>query len=257
MTDCHVHIHKGPYTIEWIDEFVKVAQERGINEIYLLDHCYHFSEFAPMYKSVCDYSEYIKAWLSRHSGVSDFEDYLRLANAVRSNDNPIKIKFGLEICYFKEFEDLVYDITKGKELDFLVGSVHFIDNFAFDHKPEFWDGVDVDKTYRRYFEISIDLANSGIYSGIAHPDALKLYGHKPSFSLLDYYDKLAEVLAKNNMYAEQSGGIFNRGTSGAELGMNTNLLSAMKNHNVKILTASDAHCPEDVGVNIAELQAML
>lgn len=45
--------------------------------------------------------------------------------------------------------------------------------------------------------------------------------------------------------------------SGCELGMNTDMLRAMKRHGVRILTASDAHCPEDVGDNIAEMQKKL
>lgn len=51
-------------------------------------------------------------------------------------------------------------------------------------------------------ELGIDLAESRFYSGIAHPDCIKLFGHKPSFALNDYFDRLAAVLAKNNMYIE-------------------------------------------------------
>ncbi|MPN13274.1 hypothetical protein SDC9_160595 [bioreactor metagenome] len=140
-------------------------------------------------------------------------------------------------------------------MNFLVGSVHFIDNFAFDHKAEHWNGMDVDRLYRRYFEISVDLAKSGIYNGIAHPDCIKLFGHKPSFSLLPYYEELGKALAVNNMYAEQSSGIKRR--VNAEIGMNSDMLNAMKWHGVKIVTASDAHCPEDVGLYLYEAKEKL
>ncbi|MCL2884806.1 MAG: hypothetical protein FWF49_04915 [Oscillospiraceae bacterium] len=106
------------------------------------------------------------------------------------------------MCYFKQAEDFVYAITKAKELDFLAGSVHFIDAFAFDHSPVYWDGVDVDAAYRTFFETSVDLANSGIYDGLVHPDSIGLYGYKPSFALKEDYDRLAAALAKNNMYTE-------------------------------------------------------
>jgi histidinol-phosphatase (PHP family) len=257
MLDCHIHIERGSYTLDWINEFVKVALERGLDEINLLEHCYRFREFIPMYDGVCAYSDYIDAWFHRKAGVLELADYLCLVETVQKQKYPIKINFGLEVCYFKEFEDLVYKETKDKGLDFLVGSVHFVDNFAYDHKPEHWDGVDVDKTYRRYFETIIDLAKSGIYNGIAHPDCIKLFGHKSSFSLLNYYDKLAAELEKNNMYAEQSGGAHRRCPNTAELGMDNNMLKAMKKHSVNIKTASDAHRPEDVGLYIAELEKIL
>jgi histidinol-phosphatase (PHP family) len=199
MLDCHIHIEKGPYTQEWINEFVKTAVERGLCEIWLLEHCYRFREFVPMYGQVCEYSDYINNWFHSKSGVYGISDYLKLVETVRKAKYPVKIRFGLEICYFKEYEEFVYKSTKDLGLDFLVGSVHFIDGFAYDHKPEHWDGVDVDRAYHRYFKTETELAQSGIYSGIAHPDCVKLFGHKPSFSLDGYYDKLAAALAKNGM----------------------------------------------------------
>ena len=42
MTDGHIHIERGPYTLEWINEFVKKAVEMQIDEIRLLEHCYRF-----------------------------------------------------------------------------------------------------------------------------------------------------------------------------------------------------------------------
>ena len=139
----------------------------------------------------------------------------------------------------------------------LLGSIHFVDDFAFDHKPEHWNGIDVDEIYRRYFEDSILLAKSGIFDGIGHPDAIKLFGHKPSFSLTEYYERLAEALAKNGMYADQNSGIARR-CPGASLGMEKELLQILKMHNVRIVTSSDAHCPEDLGDKIKEMnQGML
>ncbi|HBR31007.1 MAG TPA: hypothetical protein DD733_02875 [Clostridiales bacterium] len=48
MIDAHIHLERGPYTLQWINEFVKTAVSRGIDEIWLLEHCYRFSEFVPM-----------------------------------------------------------------------------------------------------------------------------------------------------------------------------------------------------------------
>ena len=42
MTDGHIHIERGPYTLEWIDQFVKRAVEMGLDEIRLLVHKYIF-----------------------------------------------------------------------------------------------------------------------------------------------------------------------------------------------------------------------
>ena len=256
MTDGHIHIEKGPYTLEWIQKFVDKAVEMNLSEIRLLEHNYRFEEFVPMYDSVCAYSEYVDAWFHRNAGAHKLEDYLELIRKVRNEKYPVDIKFGLEICYFREHEELTAKLTKDKGFDFLLGSIHFVDDFAFDHKPEQWNGIDVDKIYRRYFEDSISLAKSGIFDGIGHPDAIKLFGHKPSYSLTEYYERLAKALAEKGMYADQNSGIARR-CPGASLGMEEELLKILKKHSVKITTSSDAHCPEDVGDRIKEMNEQL
>lgn len=257
MVDGHIHLERGEYSREWVSRFVDQALACGLHEIWLLEHCYRFREFVPMYDSVCTYSDYINTWFHQKAGVLELSDYLHLIHDIRQHPFPIKIKFGLEICYFKEFESFIVDTAAGKGFDFLLGSVHFVDGFAFDHKPEHWSHVDVDTVYRRFFETSIDLANSGIYDGIAHPDSIKLFGHLPSFSLQPYYEELACSLSRQNMYAEQSSGIYRRCPGTAELGMTHDLLVCMKRHHVPIITVSDAHCPKDVGAKIPELAALL
>jgi len=257
MTDGHIHIERGAYTLDWINQFVSRAVEMGLGEIHLLEHNYIFDEFAPMYDSVRAYSEYVDAWFHRSAGIHKFADYLELIELVRSRQFPVEIKFGLEVCYFKEFETFISELTKDKGFDFLLGSIHFVDNFAFDHKPEHWAGLDVDKIYRRYFEDSISLAKSGIFDGIGHPDAIKLFGHRPSYPLSGFYESLAVELSKSSMYADQNSGAARRCPETASLGMDEELLGALKRHDVKIITSSDAHCPKDVGYKIKELNDLI
>lgn len=254
MIDGHIHIERGDYTLEWIKKFTDKALEKNIEEIWLLEHCYRFTEFMPMYDSVCQHSEYIDKWFQKKAGVKKLNDYLELMEKVRETDFGVKVMFGLEVCYFKEYEEFVYDLTKYKDFDFLLGSVHFVDDFAFDHKAEHWVGKDVDLIYARFFEASIELVKSNIFDGIAHPDSIKLFGHKTLYPLYEYYEELAKQLSNNNMYAEQNSGAHRRCPATAELGMDKDMLDAMLRHSVKIVTASDAHEPCDVGDNIAQLK---
>lgn len=257
MIDGHIHIERGAYTLDWINQFVRKAVEMEIDEIRLLEHCYRFEEFVPMYDSVCAYSAYVDAWFHRNAGAHKLADYLELIERVRNGQFPVEIKFGLEICYFKEYESVISDLTKDKGFDFLLGSIHFVDDFAFDHRPEHWAGIDVDKIYYRYFEDSVSLAKSRIFDGIGHPDAIKLFGHKPSYALTDCYERLARALSKSNMYADQNSGVARRCPETAALGMSEELLRILKMNHVKIITSSDAHCPEDVGYKIKELNSLI
>lgn len=257
MIDGHIHIERGPYTLEWIKRFADKAVEMRLDEIWLLEHCYRFEEFVPMYGSVCAFSAYIDAWFHRQAGVLKLGDYLALIDRVRRERFPVKIRFGLEICYFRAFEDFTAKLTRDRGFDFLLGSVHFVDDFAFDHRAEHWDGVDVDAIYHRYFEDSVSLAQSGIFDGIGHPDAIKLFGHRPSFPLTEYYERLAGALADGDMYADENSGAHRRCPDTAPLGMEDELIGILKKHGVRIVTSSDAHCPEDVGYKIEEMERHL
>ena len=253
MIDGHIHIERGEYTLDWIDQFVRKAVERQIDEIGLLEHCYWFEEFVPMYDSVCAHSDYVNAWFHRKAGALKLEDYLDLIRRVREEQYPVEIHFGLEICYFKAFEPFIAEQTKDRGFDFLLGSVHFVDDFAFDHRAEHWAGRDVDQIYRRYFEDSVSLAESGLFDGLGHSDAIGLFGHRPSFPLTECYVRLAVALSENHMYADQNSGAARRCPHTAPLGMDAELLRTLQKYHVKIITSSDAHCPEDVGYKIREL----
>jgi histidinol-phosphatase (PHP family) len=257
MTDGHIHIERGDYTLEWIKRFADRAAETGLDEIRLLEHSFRFVEFVPMYDSVRAHSGFVDEWFGRVGGVRGLGEYPELIDKVRSVRFPVVIRFGLEICYFKEHEGLIAELTRGKGFDFLLGSVHFVDGFAFDHKPEHWEGIDIDRIFRRYFEDEVSLAKSGIFDGIGHPDTIKLFGHKPSFPLTGYYERLAAALAESGMYADQNSGAERRCPATAPLGMDRELISILIKHGVPIVTSSDAHCPEDVGYRIRDLEEIV
>lgn len=258
MIDAHVHIfqgNSGEYSIELINSFIEQAQKNSITEIYMLEHTHQFYEFEQMYKPVSDYNEYQRYWLSGKLKAS-LEAYIAFIEKVKKYNFPINVKFGLEACYIPETEHILADILKQYQWDFVTGSIHYIDNWGFDHKAEFWCGIDVDRAYRRYYEIMLEMIKTSLFNGVAHPDSIKCFGHYPSQNLCSTYTILAEALNKADMYAEQSGGLaLNYGCS--ELGMNQDMLRIFKGNNVRILTASDAHRPEHAGANIKELHRIL
>jgi histidinol-phosphatase (PHP family) len=89
MTDCHIHLERGEYTKDWLNRFAETAVSRNISEIWLLEHCYRFREFVPMFDDVCAYSDYVDKWFRRVAGVMDLIEYLRYIEA--TSKNPIKI----------------------------------------------------------------------------------------------------------------------------------------------------------------------
>lgn len=107
MIDVHVHLERGPYTKDWLLEFVNQANLRGIKKLFLLEHSHRFIEFRNIYHTVLNHSqwgEYQKNWYEQRTGLrlKEFTDFIE---AMRNQEFPIEVSFGLEICYFPEFEN--------------------------------------------------------------------------------------------------------------------------------------------------------
>ena len=261
MKDVHIHfLHGDPtgYTVDFFEGFVKVAQDAGLDEIYLLEHTHQFTEFEKVYEPVKSYNEFQYNWVTKRM-TGSIEDYIRFINTVKKTDYPVKVKFGLEVCYIPETADILAEILGNYKFDFLTGSVHWIDGWGFDHprQKETWESKNVEEVYKRYYEIMFQLCESGLFSGLAHPDSIKCFGYKPNMNLTEYYNKLAMLLNKHGMYAENSGGLRLNYSPELELGLNPQLLSVLKKNKVPIETASDAHKQSDVGANIRELERMI
>ncbi|MBR4084060.1 MAG: histidinol phosphate phosphatase [Lachnospiraceae bacterium] len=243
--------------MDYFEGFIKVAQEAGLDEIYLLEHTHQFTEFEKVYEPIKAYNDFQHNWITTRMNGS-INEYMDFINRVKDLKYPVKVKFGLEVCYIPETADLLADILKNYDFDFLTGSVHWIDGWGFDHmgQKELWESKNVDEVYKRYYDIMFQLCESGLFNGLAHPDSIKCFGYKPDIDLTEYYDKLAELLNKHGMYAENSGGLRLNYSPNLELGLNPQLLSILRKNNVRIETASDAHKQRDVGANIRDLEGM-
>jgi len=258
MEDVHVHfLHNatGRYSFELLDRILSAAVNSKMDVIYLLEHTHQFCEFRKVYEPVERLNTYQHDWLASRMG-GTIDNYLNFIEAAKKKQYDVKIRFGLEVCYIPKTANLLDSILSEYKLDFLTGSVHYIDGWGFDHKAEFWKGVNVDDAYRRYYEIMADLIESGIFDGLAHPDSIKCFQFYPSYDMRDTYNRIASLLNSSHMYAEQSGGLsLNYGL--AELGMNKVMLKVFRDSGVLLKTASDAHKPEHTGANIDKLQQII
>ncbi len=255
MIDMHVHLEYADYTFDWIDKFVERAVAMNIDTLCLVEHTHQFRDFAPMYRDAVNYSKFQHDWYYKKK-LRNLSEYTEFITTVRKREYPIKLLFGLEVCYFENMEDLIYDRINSYNFDHIIGSVHWLDGFGFDLNRDQWNGIDVDDAYRRHFEIMEKLIESELFETVAHPDSIKLFGHIPSYDMKPTYNRIAQLMKRHGTSAEQNGGAHLKDNR-IELGMAPDFLKSVKENHVNIITCSDAHRPEHVGVNIAELTATL
>lgn len=250
MKDMHIHIERGAYTKEWINKFVEKAVEMHMDEINLLEHTIRIKEFHPTFQQAKNYNLYQKKWFEgKEKQAHTLDEYKALVTEIRNCAFPVKINFGLEVCWFEQHEDFIRQMLADNFFDCVIGSVHWIDNWTFNQRKYQWLGKNVNKIYKRYYEMSNTLIESEIFDVIAHPDLIRCHALYPTYDLYDTYKNLCENAKQHHVKIEMN-------TSKGP-GIHSDFLKVAKETGVDFSTGSDAHRPEDVGKGIKKVLTLL
>ena len=165
----------------------------------------------------------------------------------RKLKEPLKLKVGVEVDFVPYFADEIREALRGLPFDYVIGSVHYIEGWAFDD-PKYvleyqkWDPV---KLYEKYFAVVQACAESKMFDVIGHPDLIKKFGCKPKTDITDFYLAAAEAFKKNDVCIEVN-------TSGLwhpcrEIYPAKRFLKICYDEGVQITFGSDAHIPKNIG----------
>jgi len=225
--DLHNHTSRCNHANGTIDEYVQRAIELGID-------IYGFSEHAPM-----DFDpKYRLKFDEMNLYVAD------VLRAKKRYKDQIKILLGYEVDYLVGHMD---ERVLKADVDYLIGSVHFIDKWGFDN-PEFigeYESRDIDEIWQEYFDTIEAMAKSKHFDIVGHLDLIKVFKYLPK--------KDIRVLAKNALKAiKESNMVLEINAAGLrkpikELYPSKQLLEEAYSLNIPITFGSDAHEIEQVG----------
>jgi histidinol-phosphatase (PHP family) len=225
--DIHNHTTRCNHAEGTVDEYIQKAIELGID-------IYGFSEHAPM-----DFDPHYRLAFEEMQAYTD-----DILNAKERYKNDINILFGYEVDYLPGHMD---DRVLAAKVDYLIGSVHFIDKWSFDN-PEFiagWKNKDIDEIWQAYFEATEAMARSGKFDIVGHLDLIKVFKFMPK--------KDVRTLAKNSLQAiKKSNMVLEVNTAGlrkpiGELYPSRALLEEAYALDIPITFSSDAHSVEQIG----------
>ena len=249
MIDAHTHLENGDLSIEYVHKFIDAAKEKGITHLQILDHTHRFFEFKDCYKRVCEVSTLQEEWFLKKQKNS-IDDYLKLIAALKKETFDIDVRFGLEVCYTPETESLLSSILEHYQFDFLIGSVHSVNGYLYDmdafSKELLWDKNDPSTIYKSYYDSIEKLIQSNLFDQVGHPDVIKLYSIDPGYDLHPTYHHIARLANEYNIKMEDNTKA-HYSYHHPDIGLNADFRNILKENNVQIVTASDAHYPSDVG----------
>jgi histidinol-phosphatase (PHP family) len=178
--------------------------------------------------------------------IENIEHMVNRVNAVRAiNNSNVSIKLGVEMDYFPGMEKQIQEVLQRLPLDYVIGSVHFIDDWNFDTDIREYDSVDINRFYKHYFKLVQQSAKSGLFDVIGHCDLAKKFAYYPTFPLDELYDETARIFKSADVVVELN-------TSGrikpcGEFYPSAIFLERLAFHKVPITLSSDAHIEQNVG----------
>jgi histidinol-phosphatase (PHP family) len=253
LTDYHVHLRVDDpattpaatsFTAANAERYREVAAERGIEELGVAEHVYRFTEALEVWNH--------PLWVQ--SALDDIDEYVRF---VREETD---LRLGIEADFIPGREDRMRTLLESRDWDYVVGSIHFLSDGALDH-----DGFDVwssgrspDHVWRTYFEWLGELAASGTYDILAHPDLVKHWGNErpwPEKDLRFYYDIAMERIASSGIAIEVSTAGLRKPVG--EIYPDRAFLEMVIDAGNPIALSSDAHTPDQLGFEYERALAYL
>jgi len=230
LIDLHNHTPLCKHAEGEPEEYIQKALQKGI-EIY------GFADHAPM--------DFDQKYRMKFEEMEKYEQ--KIISLSQKYDN-IKILLGYEV----DFTPFVDKKVLERDVDYFIGSVHFLDNWGFDN-PEFikeWSSRDVEDVYKEYFSLIEKMADSKMFDIVGHIDLIKVFGHKPETPIKDIIYKALKAVKKAGMAVELNTAGIRKPVK--ELYPGDEILEMVLNENIDITFSSDAHSPEQVGFMLKE-----
>lgn len=225
--DYHMHtlLSDGGHSHE---EMIMSAIEKGFDEIGFSDH------FCIKYR--------VK-WAVSKDEIAILEK--KVTEVKEQYKDQISILFGLEVDYFPELEDEIRDALKGHNFDYVIGSIHFLNDWNYDTDKSRNSEFSSDYLYDWYFGELQKAVKSKLFDYMAHPDLIKKHRIWPEHSKTALFRETAEIFSS-------AGIAFEVNTSGldrpcGEFFPGKELLAEFYKAGVQVTLGSDSHQSIQIG----------
>lgn len=218
------------YRYDVLQPWADKAKELGLTDVALTDH--------DRYKAGIDFDEIEK--------LQDNNPELKFRAGIELDNDPETSASG------KIWVEKNYD-----KLDFVLGSVHFVFNFPFDH-PHYigeYEKYDIDDLYIEYYRLIQETAKSGLVDSLAHLDLIKIFKFFPRQDLSKLYDETLDIIKAADLSMEISTAGYRKPIG--EQYPHLEIIKMAKDKGITFTIASDAHAAHDLAKNYDKLEEIL
>lgn len=244
MIDLHMHTARCGHATGTIREYVEAGRAAGLEVMCFTDHL-PMPEPCPQHYTMR--ADELDAYLADVRAVA--------ADAARSGGP--EVLAGVEADWLPGHMDEVAAVIGARQLDLVLGSVHFIEDWAFDDPDlvERYGRWEIDALWARYFAEFDTAARSGIFDVMAHPDLVKKFGFRAERDPGAWYRDAALAMADGGIAVEVNTAGLRKPVG--EIYPSLAFLRVCREAGVPATTGSDAHAPAEVAAGIPQARDLL
>jgi histidinol-phosphatase (PHP family) len=246
LVDYHVHTARCGHATGAMEQYVEHAIAAGLTELGFSDHLFMY-------------------WLppdrrDPELGMAEWEHDFYIEDVERCRQryaSDIVIRLATEADFIPGHEAKLESILRRYDWDYVIGSVHFVDDWGLDDSRYLsgFDAWDIDALYAHYFNLVGASAETGLFDTIGHADLVKKFGHRPTQDQSENYSGLAARMAKAGVCVEVN-------TAGlrqpvGEIYPHPDLLRACREAGVPTTLGSDAHAPNEVAADLVTATGLM
>ncbi len=226
------------------DEMIAAGRRLGLEAVGISDHwVLHPRGRTP-------------AWSMPQDKLGEYTAHLRSC----ANNSGIPVLIGLEVDWFSETGDEIRRILADADLDYTIGSVHFIDADAdpLDGKSKFWKSMtqaEVDAAHGRYWSLIREMAESRLFTIAAHLDLPKKFGVQPSTPPESLIHDALDAIARAEMAVELNTSGWSKPCKNSY--PSREILQACRKRGIPIVITADAHRPEHLARDFDRAERLL
>jgi len=233
IIDLHNHTPLCNHADGNLSQYIEKAIEKGTKYFGISDH-------APM--------DFDTKYRMNFEQMKEYEQ--DILEAKEKYKDKIEILLGYEVDYLKNHMD---KRVLEADVDYLIGSVHFIDEWGFDN-PEFigkYENQDIDEIWQKYFNTIQEMAESKLFDIVGHLDLIKVFKFMPNKNIVEIAKDALKAIKKANMAIEINMAGYRKPIK--EAYPSKELLQEAFKLEIPITFGSDAHIPEQVSLYEKEI----
>ena len=230
--DLHNHTTLCNHANGTVEEYIQQAIIQNI-------HIYGFSDHAPM--------AYDEKYRMDFAQMMLYERWVK--EVKEKYADKIEVLLAYEVDYMEGYIDAR---VLERDVDYLIGSVHFIDKWGFDN-PAFIGGYedkDIDLIWEEYFRAVEAMANTGYFQIVGHMDLLKVFKFLPKGEMKALASDALDAIKKAGMAVEINTAGWRKPVK--EQYPSRTLLQEIHKRGIPITFGSDAHEIAQVGQGLDE-----